>query len=274
LDFKDLVEGCGIVAAFLGAIALLFLDKNLAGSLTDAADAAAELQRVVAATARLAHRFEEAEARDARARAMSEVTEQLRDGVERSLSRAPLDEVGMITELLDLSLGKLQSAMNLGPDDLWTLSVYRAEPGSILRRIASRRAERLEEKAFSREWKSGEGHIGMTFLRRRAVVLEDVSDPAIMQALNTPPAKHHHDDPTRYRSIASWPIIPAGWDEPWGVAIATSAFASRFSPNNPSEGLERAEAMRVFAGMLALAVSAHHTISKHSQTVVAPSGST
>ena len=188
-----------------GAIALLFLDKNLAGSLTDAADAAAELQRVVAATAQLARRFEEAEARDGRARALRRVSEKLRDSVEQLLWLAPMDESATMAELLDVALEELQLAMDLGPEDRWTISIYRAEPGPILRRVASRRAERLEEKAFAREWGPGEGHIGMTFLRSDAVILEDVADPAILHALNTPTAKHFPDDAKRYRSIAPRP---------------------------------------------------------------------
>ncbi len=272
LDLKDLIVGAGIVAAFLGGIALIFLEKSLVGSLSDAADAAAELQRVVGASNQLTLRFAEVEARDARARALRQASEQLRDLVERSFSRAPLDEIGMVAEMLDVSLGKLQSAMNLGPDDLWTISIYRAEPGPRLARVASRRADRLEEKAFSREWGAGEGHIGMTFLRRDSVVLEDVSDPAILHALNTPAPKNFADDAFRYRSIASWPIIPVGFPEPWGVAIATSALAGRFSPINPSIGRERAEAMRLLARMLALAVSAHHSISRSTAVTASSSG--
>lgn len=273
LDVKDVVGACGAVAAFVGAIALLFLDKNLAGSLTDAADAAAELQRAVAATARLGKRFGEAEARDARSRAVNTAYELMRDSIERSLAREPMDEAATIAELLDVALGSLQSAMSLGPDDLWTISIYRAEAGPILLRVASRRAERLEERALARQWRPGEGHIGMTFLRRDIVVLEDVADPAISHALNTPPTKHFSDDAVRYRSIASWPVTPAGEEEPWGVAIATSSIAARFSPTTGSEGWERANAMKVFAGMLALAISTHHSLERRTQAAVAPPAS-
>ena len=64
-----------------------------------------------------------------------------------------------------------------------------------------------------------------------------------------------------------------GGGEPWGVAIATSALAKRFSPTNLSEGWERAETMRVFAGMLALAVAAHHNLSRRIDAVAPPTAS-
>jgi hypothetical protein len=101
----------------------------------------------------------------------------------------------------------------------------------------------------------------MTFLRSEEVVLEDVTDPAIRHALNTPAAKDRLSDASRYRSIAAVPVIPHGAPQPWGVVIATSELAGRFSPVIQSEGSERAEAMRVFSGMIALAVSTHHIVS-------------
>jgi hypothetical protein len=259
VNVQAIVGSLGALAAFLGAVALLFLDKNLAGSLVDAADATAELQRVQAAIAGLRDRFAQSAAMDIQARALRAAGEALRAGLERALLREPPDERATVQELLDLALDDLVIAAGFTPGELWTISVYRAETigDVVLRRLVTRRANRLEETGASREWGRGEGHIGMAYLRANGVVLEDVEDPAIRHTLNTPPEKDLTTDPQRYRSIAAIGVLRAGTANPWGVVIATSSVAGRFSPDAQSAGSERAEAMRVLAGVIALAISIH-----------------
>ncbi len=262
IDLKDLVQGGGLVAAFLGGVALVFLDKNLAGSLKLATDATAELQNVQSTLAGLDAAFENAQTRDRQLRALRAASVALRGGIEKSLFRAPPDETATMAELLDIGLDELQAAMGFVAGDVWTISIYRAEPGApvSLRRLATRRSNRAEETQPSREWSSGQGHIGMTWLRAAEVVLEDVTDPAIRHAMNTPADKDTPSDAWRYKSIAAVPVIRDGVAEPWGVVIATSSRAGQFSPAPLSAGSERAEAMRVFAGLIALAASIHHIL--------------
>lgn len=262
IDVKDTAQGVGLFAVFLGGVALVFLDKNLAGSLKLAADATADLQRVQATAARLAARIEDAQARDRQLRALRAAGVAMRGGLERSLRRLPPDEAETMAELLDVALEELQIAMGFGVGDLWTISIYRAEraPSVVLRRLATRRSNRAEEAQPSREWGPGQGHIGMTWLRAKEVVLEDVTDPAMRHAMNTPADKDSPSDSWRYKSIAAVPVLPDGVSEPWGVVIATSSRGGQFSPVALSAGTECAEAMRVFAGMIALAASIHDII--------------
>jgi hypothetical protein len=265
VNVQAIVGSLGALAAFLGAVALLYLDKNLAGSLVDAADAAAELQRVQAAIAGLRERFAQSAALDVQSRALRAATEALRAGLERALLREPPDERGTVQELLDLALDDLVLAAGFAPGELWTISVYRADTSGdvVLSRLVTRRANRLEEARASREWGRGEGHIGMAYLRENGVVLDDVEDHAIRHTLNTPPEKDLPTDPKRYRSIAAIRIRRDGASNPWGVAIATSSVAGRFSPDAQSVGSERAEAIRVLARMIALAVSIHDIRAQH-----------
>jgi len=262
IDVKDMVEGGGLAAVFIGGVALAFMDKNLAGSLKVAADAAAELQGLQATAASLGENLARADARDAQLRALRSAATAMRDGVERSLQRRPPDEVATMTEILDLGLDQLQIALGLVVGDIWTISIYRAEPGlkPVLRRVASRRSNRIEEGQPSREWRPGEGHIGMTYLRADETILEDVADPAIRHFTNTPAEKDLPSDAFRYRSIAAIPVIQEGADEVWGVVIATSSRAGQFSPVAHSDGFERAQTMRIFAGLVALAASIHHIL--------------
>ncbi len=262
IDVKDTVQGAGLLAAFLGGAALVFLDKNLVGSLKLAADATAELQRVQSTAASLGSSIEEAGTRDRQLRALRAAAVALRGGIEKSLFRNPPDEAATMGELLDVGLDELQAAMSFIAGDLWTISIYRAERGPpvVLRRLATRRSNRAEEAGPSRDWGPGQGHIGMTWLRAGEVVLEDVTDPAVRHAMNTPAEKDAPSDAWRYKSIAAAPVIPDGATEPWGVVIATSSRAGQFSPDALSAGSERAEAIRVFAGLIALAASIHHIL--------------
>ena len=73
----------------------------------------------------------------------------------------------------------------------------------------------------------------------------------------------------RNGGVAAIPVTPLGAPT-WGVVIATSAVAGRFSSVNRSDGSERAEVMRIFAGMMALAVATYHTVSRHAPMATAP----
>lgn len=272
VDVKDIVGIVGVVAAFVGAVALLFLDRNLADSLKLAADANAELQSVLVRAESFGAKLAEAEVRDRRHRALRAAASALRDVLEKSLRRSPPDEPALMQEMLDVALGELQSAMGVVTGDIWTISIYRAEPGlkPVLRRVATRRSNRAEEVQPSREWGPGQGHIGMTYTHATEVVLEDVIDPGIRHLLHAPADKAKASDTSRYRSIAAVPVVTDGADEPWGVVIATSSRAGQFSPTPLSEGADRAEAMRVFSGLIALAVSIQHVRSQKPQRGALP----
>jgi hypothetical protein len=275
LDVKDIVGIVGIVgvtAAFVGAVALLFLDRGLADSLKLAADSNAELQTVLVKAAHLGAELAEAEVRDRRHRALRAAASALRDVLEKSLRRSPPDEPALMQEMLDVALGELQSAMGVLTGDIWTISIYRADPGlkPVLRRVATRRSNRAEEIQPSRDWGPGQGHIGMTYVHATEVVLEDVADAGIRHLLHAPADKEKASDASRYRSIAAVPVVTDGADEPWGVVIATSSRAGQFSPTPLSEGAERAEAMRVFSGLIALAVSIQHMKHEEAQRAASP----
>jgi hypothetical protein len=260
----------GAAFAFMGATALLFLDTTLAGALKDAADANAELESLKVAherelagfrsdSQRIAQRLSETEARDVRSKALRASARTLLDGARTAVGRTDLDVA--LSDLLDIGLPEMQAAMEFSTAEIWTVSIYRAEGAkAMLRRLATRRSNRMEERAVSREWKSGEGHIGVTFARRYEMVIGDVTDPAIRAMLHTPASKDYPEDRDRYRSVAAVPVILADDAEPWGVVIATSSRTGCFDPAPQSTGWERAETMRLFASIIALTIRTQHML--------------
>lgn len=261
-NYQNFLGVVGAMAAFVGGLLLILLDKDLSTKLVEAAEAVSELQKIQSSASQLGELIARAEERAKRSAALAAVARTLRIGVERTLSQSPNLEAAT-SGLLDLVLVDLQEAMALTSAEHWTISIYQAEGSPIvLRRIATRRSERLEERSASREWEPGEGHIGTTFSRKREVVLDDVNEPDIKPHLNTPPAKDLPTDAQRYRSIAAMPVLVDPMPHPWGVAIATSSRAGRFSYVDRSDGGEHAEAMRIFAGMIALAVKGQHILQR------------
>jgi GAF domain-containing protein len=74
--------------------------------------------------------------------------------------------------------------------------------------------------------------------------------------MHVPAINRRADDGTRYRSVAVVPIRVAGNAKPWGVVISTSDRRDRFDNDPHSLGAISAQAIRLFAGMIALVAAA------------------
>jgi hypothetical protein len=184
----------------------------------------------------------------------------LRLGVEQALS-GPSDLGQVISTLVDLALPSMQDAMGLGGDRQWTISVYQASGSpAVLRRLLTRRPQQIEPIPPSREWPTGQGHVGTTFARKFELVLVDVIDPSVRAVVQAPPEKVRPGDDQRYRSIAAVPVLLGSSREPWGVTIASSSVPGQFSPADGSEGWEHAEPVRILAGMIALTILGQHIL--------------
>lgn len=259
-DYQAFLAICGVAAAFTGGALLLVLDKNLAGSAADAADALTELETVRGAARQLGALVSLAEEGTLRSRYLRVALVTMMKGLTEHADGARRSEEEMLSGLLDLGLDGLIAAIGFNADEVWTISVYRSEGDSpaMLRRVSTRRSNRLEETSSSRAWPSGNGHIGATHARAEEVVLPDVLEQGMAHALNTPKRLARQDDGDRYRSIAAVPVFHAGRSDPWGVVIGTSSKAGRFHYALDSEGWERAEAMRVLGAVVALGLAIHY----------------
>ncbi len=165
--------------------------------------------------------------------------EALRQGPESHLRR-----------MLDLVLAEKHVLFGVG-DEQWNFAVYLHDPvGDVLTCRVCRRPLREEEEAAHRDWKPGEGHVGMAWQRGEELIASDSTDPQVEPFFRAPGAKFRNDDARRYRSIASVPIAMAG-ARPLGVLVATSDRMGRFVPKAVGS-IDHVEPLRLLSSALAM----------------------
>lgn len=158
----------------------------------------------------------------------------------------------------------LPISINFDISDEWTICVYKAEyktnAPDDLKCIAHNRAIDCElDKA--RTWAEGVGVAGICYANRREVIVPDLRADNLGNLFNVDANQRTYDE-TRYRSFAVVPILLDTNSKPWGVVVATSSKPGHFSPHS-EPGLNTAEAVRILAGMIALAIVGCETASRN-----------
>jgi hypothetical protein len=147
--------------------------------------------------------------------------------------------------------------MGVGPDEHWSFSVYLYDgQRRELECVACRRWRRDAEIQPHRSWRQGEGHVGRAFERGTELVCGDTSAPDVRGFFAAPQGKDKADDPDLYRSIAAIPIASNFMpDQPYGVIVASSDVAGRFSSDSDEPGFEAVGPLRDTAEVMANAIA-------------------
>lgn len=116
--------------------------------------------------------------------------------------------------------------------ELWNFSVYLwDEKGKLLRPVWRQKHAKHPSRGMGREWREGEGHVGLAFRNREPLITPDAQAPDV-QAFMTVPGNAMPYDATAYRSYVSQPIDAPGSARPFGVLVATSDVPGRFDKAN------------------------------------------
>jgi hypothetical protein len=178
--------------------------------------------------------------------------------LERAIDGGTSDEVSLIDACLLAVQRDLLRALEFNTGDICTIGVYKvrkAESGlnRELHCISAWRSEPCDlQKA--RVWPEGVGVAGVALSKNDEVVMPDLTDVAAGTAfrLEKPMLKDH--DTERYKSLFAVPVTLKSNEQPWGVVIATCDTAGHFGLMG-RKGVDPEEAVRAFAGLVALCVA-------------------
>ena len=248
----------GVLCMGLGGLYSTFREKSNPEVLENARQAL-EAARELSAE-RLVVKQVEDDLRD-KARRMSHLhlaQSSMREAAEHCFSISPSDEARAAVAVLAAADTSIRAAIDFQMDEEWTVSIYRAEAsdkGELQLRCVA--ADRFDQRGASetRVWPLGVGHTGATFANGEETVVPDLSAMELGTLDRLPPDKRHATDGGRYKSIAAVPVRVARDARPWGVVVATSDRASRFTLDHDEKGSLSAEVVRALAGMVALAVA-------------------
>ena len=182
----------------------------------------------------------------------------MRSGIETLAVKEarPIREV--LGTLLATSKRSLSIAMGVQAEDIWTISVYEAVTMAgtdkrVLECVAHARAIDCE-LGTSRKWPEGLGVAGVCCASALDLIIPDMEAAGIGTAYRLGKNLSRAGDDERYRSMAAFPILIDGMDQPWGVVVASSDQRFHFDADDTS-GFKHTEAARALAGMTALAVA-------------------
>jgi hypothetical protein len=152
----------------------------------------------------------------------------------------------------------LRIALQFEQADRWTVCVYQARPiegdpsRSELSCVAHNRAIDCDVRE-ARTFPEGVGGAGLAFLRNHEVIVPDLLAEGLESVFDLREHSKSYDA-DRYRSIAAVPVQVDGRSRPWGVVVATNDREGHFT-TDVEEGFDTSEPVRMFAGMIALAVA-------------------
>lgn len=228
----------------------LHLEEQLRDSKQDHSDAEDVLVKLYSDFERISHLL-------TISRTMNEIVEQTILRWERDSSTS--EDVYLL--FIDILCYRKSLIFNFSDED-WSISIYMPPTeGEELQCIASRRADRRDEKRTHRSWARGEGHVGRAFQLEREIVVQDATRPDLQGLLAAPATKAHGYDHTKYRSIAAIPIKD-GNEKVLGVVIGTSESEGRFSPKEVvgDGAFDAVEPLRILAATVSTLESAKRTI--------------
>ncbi len=252
----------GALLAFIGGFWINRADRHASEAL-QVADQALERAQLIEANAERVRRQAQQEfgvlrSQFERTRQLTGLTNILREGIEKAITQLPTQNIKTdIDKLLRGVNRAILGSLGCKAGERWTLTIYREEDG-VLVDMAVATVDLVAQlvPVPVRNWRVGHGFAGAAYDRDREIVLADAQTPSVLAMLNVPEGMLRTDDAIKYRSVAAVPIRVAGLEKPWGVVIATSDKPGRFDPSDNTEGALSAEAIRIFAGMLALLVAA------------------
>jgi GAF domain-containing protein len=245
----------GLFAAFLGGLVVAYFEQGTAEALESARAALhevdlkeEELRERVRALQQASHHSHWL----ARIYALSLAQRESIEQVATEGHGGPEALRTRMGSMLDLLVADKATFFGMG-DEAWNFAIYIwMEDIQALECIACRRPALLDALAPHRSWKSGEGHVGMAFQRKREFIEADLTEPEKAKFFSVDPENLREHDAQRYRSIASLPLMVG--TAPVGVLVATSDVPGRFNPKESEEvlGRDRVEALRVTAGTIAI----------------------
>lgn len=177
---------------------------------------------------------------------------QMRRAIERACLTGAIWEEDIVDRMLSMAARNLRVALGFNQGDTWTICVYRpvrvrGSP-TVLRCAAHDRAIPCD-KANAREWKEGDGVVGLAYLRRKAVVIADMQDPKVKRLLSANSFSRSHDA-QRYRSVAAVPVRVDDDAEPSAIVVASSDVPGHFSEDEL--GVTGVEGVTAFSRMVEL----------------------
>ncbi|KSB90669.1 hypothetical protein AS593_09650 [Caulobacter vibrioides] len=248
----------GVIMAFIGGIWTLRSEVHAPQALEEARRAIQEGQAATRNADRIKIQLEAGiEGLNQASRHMLELLGLARTALEiaEHLNISSLSRDDRLRHFLEVHERVLLAAMRVSGGERWTVSIY-VPNGPELLRIAAACADRPDSKTPGRRWLIGQGFVGAAYQRNREIVLANAHTPDVLSILNLPDPDTVRSDAARYRSIAAVPVRVDGvTSPPWGVVIGTSNVAGRFDVTSGTEGARSADAIRIFAGAVALIVS-------------------
>lgn len=253
----------GAVAALVGGVLVAFVEKDAPHELDRARQALDVAQLYLSQRDLIFAEVMDLEERARWQRNLHGAAKIMRETIEQAITRRQVDERALLSDLITLPEVQLRGAMNFNADELWIVSIFKREVvdgKSKLVKLVEQRARRNEEQKEIRSWGAGEGFAGAALISGGEIVLPDLADPEVSRLIyiSDDNRKGHEDDHKRYRSCAAVAVNVGAEDEPWGVVTVGTDRAERFHYELDEPGWQHAEAVRLLAGMVALAVGAQH----------------
>jgi hypothetical protein len=187
------------------------------------------------------------------------VSMKLMRSVLETASGRQFSDKSLIDLMLSSSSRSLKIALDFQLDEHWTIAVYRAEKDEardqrFLRCISTERSLPCDISK-ARTWDEGSMPAGACLASKNERVVADAAGEDMDSVLDAGAAAKR-DDRTIYRSMFCAPVLVHGRERAWGVVMATSSRPRHFDGIG-EEGVRTAEAVRLLADMIALAIATH-----------------
>jgi GAF domain-containing protein len=252
----------GLALAFFGGVVLAALEQDADTTLRIAQEAAQEVEEAKLELATLEAELNQASSHAQWLARLYALSIALREIVEQMIAKGKFEGAeafnAQVGSLLDLLVADKETFFGIH-DERWNFAVYGwHENQKELFCAACRRPHVSEAQAEHRKWRSGEGHVGLAFERKREFVEADLADPETAKFFSAPADKLRDYDQERYRSIASIPLMVGNVAR--GVLVATSDVPGRFKPGADQEvsGRDPVEALRLTAATIAMLTEVAH----------------
>lgn len=180
-----------------------------------------------------------------------------RGTIEQAMSHREFSATDLIDRCLTDCKHDFRIALGVKTEDYWTICVYRTETSAkydrpYLKCFAHQRSVDCELE-HAREWPLGSGIGGVALAQNREMFVPDTLSSEVGSAYELVRGQKKPEDDEKYRSMVAVPISVGEESLPWGIIIVTSS-APRHFGSTAMIGLPPEEAVRAFAGIVALAV--------------------
>lgn len=256
---KGLCVWLGIGLVFVGGLLLLLIRDEAPELLARAAALEGQAQTFLDERDGLLARLESAAALDRKRLALIHANRIMREALEQVLlvPAATPDTASHV--MLHTALRYIIASIGFDADEEWAISVFQVQgegDDALLRRIAVARADRLNEQNDPRSWRRNEAFVGASWHSARDLIIENGSDPQVIQDYPIPQGKQRDYDSDRYRSMAAIPVRLGADQAIWGVVAASSNQIGRFRRDPGNRQVQTVDTVRAMARMVALMAAA------------------